>query len=119
MPMMAKSRAASDLKHRVAFDKRAEVDDGYGNTVGTWQEQFKVWAGFTHLRGGETIMASRLQNQHPMVVCVRSSSQTRQVTAEWRMRDLATGEEHNIRDITPTEDREWLDFLTMGGVATG
>lgn len=116
---MAKPRAAADLQHRVAFDQRIIVDDGYGNTVGDWKEQFRVFAGFTHLRGGETVIASRLQGQHVQVIFVRSSAQTRKVTTEWRVRDVRTGVSYNIRDITPTHDRIWIDFLTQSGVAPG
>ena len=115
---MAKTRSAADLIHRVAFDRRVDADDGYGNTVGAWQEQFQVRAGYTHLRGGEQVMASRLQGQHPQVIMVRSSPDTRSVTTEWRARDVRTGTEFNIRDITPTEDRMWVDILVQSGVAT-
>lgn len=116
---MATKRGAGDLKHRVAFDKRILADDGYGNSVGEFQEQFQVHAGFLHLRGGETVIASRLQGQHVQVIFVRASSQTRDVTGDWRIRDVRTGDIYNIRDITPTEDRKWIDFLTQSGVAAG
>lgn len=116
---MAKIRSFDDLDHRVAFDRRVSVDDGYGNTVGDWQEQFKVFAGFTHLRGGEAVIASRLQGQHVQVIFVRSSTQARQVSGDWRIRDVRTGVSYNIRDITPTEDGRWIDFLTQSGVASG
>lgn len=116
---MAKPRSAGDLLHRVAFDKRQDIDRGDGVYVGQWVEQFQVRAGFAHLRGGESLMADRLQGQHTQVIFVRSSSQTRQVNADWRVRDVRAGTEFNIRDVTPTNDRHWLDFLCQSGVATG
>jgi SPP1 family predicted phage head-tail adaptor len=116
---MAKIRSASDLDHRIAFDSRTLTDDGYGNSVGEWIEQFRVYAGFTHLRGGEAVIASRLQGQHVQVIFVRASAQTREVSSDWRIRDVRTGVLYNIRDITPTEDRKWIDFLTQAGVAAG
>lgn len=116
---MAKPRSAGDLFHRVAFDKRQTVDRGDGVFVGSWIEQFQVRAGFTHLRGGESVMADRLQGQHPQIIFVRSSSQTRQVDTDWRVRDVRSGTEYNIRDVTPTNDRLWLDFLCQSGVASG
>lgn len=116
---MAKPRSAGDLFHRVAFDKREEIDRGDGVFVGQWVEQFQVRAGFVHLRGGESIMADRLQGQHTQVIFVRSSSQTREVDTDWRVRDARTGTEFNIRDVTPTNDRQWLDFLCQSGVASG
>lgn len=116
---MAKTRSAGDLFHRVAFDKREEIDRGDGVFVGQWVEQFQARAGFTHLRGGESVMAGRLQGQHTQVIFVRSSLQTKEVTADWRVRDVRTGIEFNVRDITRTTDRQWLDFLCQSGVASG
>lgn len=114
---MADPLGAGDLYYRVAFDKRAEVDDGYGNTVSDWQEQFQCRAAYRHLRGGESVMAGRLQGKHTQVIIVRASSQTRQVTTDWRVRDVRTGEAFNIRDVTHETDRMWISFLVERGVA--
>lgn len=129
--MATKSRSAGDLYYRVAFDRRAEthdVDDD-GNYLGEWVQQFECRAGFTHLRGGESVMAGRLQGQHTQVIFVWASSQTRAVTTECRIRDLRAGHfdedgnwsgvSFNIRDITPSDDRAWLDFLCVSGGADG
>jgi hypothetical protein len=65
-------------------------------------------------------MAARLEGQHSQVIFVRSFPQTtRSVTTDWRVRDVRTGDTFNIRDITPTDDRQWLDFLCQKGVADG
>ena len=116
---MARTRSAGDLFYRVAFDSRVEADDGAGNTVGDWVEQFQSRAGFTPLRGGESIMGGRLQGQQTKIIFVRSSLTSRQVTAEWRVRDMRTGEAFNIREVELTQDRMWIDFLCQSGVATG
>ena len=118
---MAKTRTAGDLFHRVAFDRRIDTNDGNddGNTQGEWQEQFQCRAGFIHLRGGESIMADRLQGVHPQVIFVRASSQSKAVTTEWRIRDARTDIEFNIRDISMSDDRQWLDFLCQSGGADG
>lgn len=114
---MAKQISAGDLYYRVAFDKRAEVDDGYGNTVSDWREQFQCRAAFRHLRGGESVMAGRLQGKHVQVITVRASSQTREITTDWRVRDVRTGEAFNIRDVTHETDRAFISFLCEKGVA--
>jgi SPP1 family predicted phage head-tail adaptor len=116
---MAKQRSAGDLFNKVAFDERVEGDRGDGVTVGEWQERFSVRAGFTHMRGGEAVMANRLQGKHTIVIMVRSSSQTRQVGTDWQVRDVRSGVAYNITDITPSDDRAWLDLLCESGVATG
>jgi SPP1 family predicted phage head-tail adaptor len=117
--MPTKSRGAGDLRHRVAFDRRAESADGYGSTTGEWQEQFQCAAGFLHLRGGESVMAGRLQGEHLQIVVVRASSQTRQADTGWRIRDVRAGTVLNVRDVTPSEDRAWIDFLCQSGMADG
>lgn len=125
---MAKPRSASDLFQIVAFDEREEIDRGDGVTVGKWIEKFQIRAGFVHLRGGESVMADRLQGQHTQIIFVRATPKTYQVSTDWRVRDVRSGEfvgddwkgvEFNIRDITPSDDRQWLDFLCQSGVASG
>jgi SPP1 family predicted phage head-tail adaptor len=111
------STDAGQLIERVAFDKKGAASDGLGGTTATWAEQFQRRAGFTHLRGGETVLAARLEGTHTIVIRVRSSTETRTVTTDWRARDVRTGTIYNIKDITPTEDRMFLDILAQSGVA--
>lgn len=116
---MAAERSAGDLRHRVAFEARAPVDRGDGVKIGQWVFQFSARAGFMHLRGGESVMAGRLAGQHSQIVFVRASAQAKTVTPEWRIRDERTGQVFNIRDVTPTDDRLWIDFLAQSGVNAG
>ncbi len=114
---MAQKLGAGDLYYRVAFDKRVQVDDGAGNTEGDWEEQFSCRAAYRHLRGGESIMAGRLQGKHTQVIIVRASAQTRTVSTDWRARDVRNGDVFNIRDITHETDRLWISMLCEKGVA--
>ena len=116
---MAKLRSAGDLYYRVAFDQRVEADRGDGVTVGNWVEQFQVRAGYTHLRGGEAVMAGRLQGKHSQIIFIRASLQAGRIGTDWQARDIRTGVAFNIREITRTDDRQWLDLLCESGVATG
>ena len=108
---------AGQLRETVAFDERILVDDGYGNMEGDFVEQFQCRAGFTFLRGGEAVIASRLEGRQPMVARVRESSQTRQIEPDWRLRDLRTGASYAVRSVAPTPDRQWIDVAAEGGVA--
>lgn len=112
---------AGKLKHQIAFDKRTEpIDDGFGNVVNGWSEQFKVWAGKRYLTGGESVLASRLSGHQPVIVTVRRSDLTVQITTAWRCRDIITEEAFNIRSVTPAENREaYIDLLVEAGVAEG
>lgn len=114
--MMAKG-GAGRLTERVSLFKRGELDDGYGNTVTDWILQFEAAAGYQHLRGGETVMAARLTNKHPVVVRLRTSAVARQVTADWKVIDKRTGVEYAIRDVTHDVDRQYIDLLCERGVA--
>ncbi|MGF7005802.1 head-tail adaptor protein [Aminobacter sp. BE322] len=115
---MAKQFGGGDLRFRVAFDRRAETDDGLGNTQSDWVEEFQCRAAYRHLRGGETVLAGRLEGRHVQVISVRASRETRRITTEWRARDARTGDVFNIRDVTHETDRQWISLLVERGVAT-
>lgn len=108
---------SGDLNHRVTFGERSEVSDGAGNERGGFADRFTVWAGFVHMRGGEAIMAARLDGRHVQVIRVLTSSNSRLVTPSWLAKDARKGTLFNIRDITPTADGMFLDMLCETGVA--
>lgn len=109
---------AGKLRDRVTFGARTAVDDGYGNEVsGPFEDRFTVWGGVTYLRGSEAVIAARLEGRQPAVVRVRTSTQTRQITTDWRVRNERTGSVSNVRSIIETEDRAFLDIAVEAGVA--
>lgn len=116
---MADKGGAGRLSERVSFARRVEREDEYGNTVAEWQEQFQCAAAYKHLRGGEAVMAARLENRHPVIVRIRTSTAARSVTAEWKMTDMRTGVEYAIKDVTHGVERMYIDLLCMSGVAIG
>jgi head-tail adaptor len=110
--------SAGELRESVAFDKIAPAADDGGTVAGAWTEQFRERAGFTVLVGSEPVIQQRLQGVQPVVVKVRSNSNTRLVDASWRIRDVNAGTAYNIRAVTPTSPRrEYIDFLCDAGVA--
>lgn len=108
---------SGDLNQRVSFGERAMISDGAGNERGAFADKFTVWAEFVHMRGGEGIMAARLDGRHVQVVRVLASTETRQVTSTWLAKDARKGTLFNIRDITPSKDGAFLDMLCETGVA--
>ncbi|PDT79959.1 head-tail adaptor protein [Sinorhizobium sp. BJ1] len=108
---------AGKLTECVSLYRRGELDDGYGNTVTDWILQFDAAAGYTHLRGGETVMAARLTNRHPVVIRIRTSTAARPVTAEWKLVDKRSLVEYAIKDVTHDVDRKYIDLLCERGVA--
>lgn len=112
---MKRPDGAGRLDKLVTFQKRSAASDGHGGEESTWSDQFTVWGGFTHLRGGETVLAERLEGVHPAVIRVRRSTDTVKVTTDWRVKD-ADDVIYAIRDVTPTE-RSHIDFLVASGTA--
>jgi head-tail adaptor len=108
---------AGHLYEHIAFDKRIDFDDGMGNYVADWEEQFQTHAQFIYLRGGEAVMAAKLASHQPIVVRIRKSAAALLVTGDYRCRNVRTGHEYNIRTITPDVSRGWLDVLVEAGVA--
>lgn len=118
---MAKQLGAGDLYYKVDCQKEVPGVDELDHEVpgaGGWVTQFTVRAAYRHLRGGEDVMAGRLQGQHTQIITVRASSQTRQITPEWRLVDTRDGAVFNVRDVTAETDRMWISLLCERGVAT-
>ena len=109
--------SAQDLQHRVAFDKRVEIDDGAGNRRGSFQEQFKQWASFRPRGGSEGVVAQRLEGRNILGVYLRSNSQTRKIENDWRMRDVRKGTEYAIKIVDAVTDRNWIYVEVQTGVA--
>lgn len=89
--------SAGELRHRVAFDRRQDVTDEYGNTQSSFVEQFVVAAKVQAKFGGEAVTAARLTGQQPVTIAVRQSNQTKMIAVDWRARDVRSGTEYAIR----------------------
>lgn len=108
------------LRERIAFDKRAvATDDGYGNTIGGWAEQFQRAAELKYMRGSEPVIAARLTGVQPSIFHVWYDSKTATVDENWRIRDARTGKLFNIRSIITDPNKEYIDFTCDAGVASG
>ena len=108
---------SGELRERFSFAFRQTVQDGIGNEQGEWIDQFTCWAKKITLRGGENVMASRLQGRSPAVLTVRYSIQASGITTDWRCTDTRTSEVFNIRQVTVSPKRDAIDFLLEAGVA--
>jgi SPP1 family predicted phage head-tail adaptor len=111
--------ATGELQHRLQFESPAPENDEYGNTVEGWLPEFIRWARIMPTRGGETVMAERLQGRQPVVVTVRQDFETRRIKADWRAIDARSGEVYAVR--SPPADMEmrraFFDFIAEIGVA--
>lgn len=110
---------ANDLRDRVSLEKREEIDDGYGGTVGAWVPQFERNACILLSKGGETVIASRLQSIQPALIIVRHDAETATITAAWRLIETRSGTVYNIRTSADMERRgRFITMLCESGVAT-
>lgn len=103
------------------FQKRLNSSDGYGNTLSSaWTTQFSERVEVLYLRGGEQVMASRLEGRQPAVMTVPTSANARSVTTDWRLvnKDDPT-DIWNVRSISPAQNRRDIDMLCERGVASG
>lgn len=116
---------AGRLNWRLQFQAPDEREDGAGNSTDGYLPQFTMSAHVHFLRGGEGVLASRLEQVTPVVLTVRNSTQTKRITGEWRAIDVRAGNDrfgrprvvYQIKE-TPREsgDRAWLEMLASTGV---
>lgn len=105
----------------IAFEQRDRIDDGYGNRVsGEFVEKFQQYAEINFLRGGETVIAARLESRAPAIISVLADdTRMNSVTPDWRIVVAETGETFNIRTITKTPNRAYFELLCETGVNPG
>lgn len=109
--------SSGELRERIAFHEISEADSSYGISAGEYAEQFRRAARIRPLVGGEPVIAERLQGVQPVVIKVRSDSETRDVTTAWKIIDVRSLASYNIRAVTPDEKRRYIEFLCEKGVA--
>lgn len=118
---MAKKPTSGAMRQKVFFQRRAIVDDGFGNEVsGDFETVFTDAAEFIPLRGGESVMGARLTGIQPYIVRVRSSIATRAVDASWQIVDARTGRAMAITAPPANMDQKnaFLDIMVSDGVAS-
>jgi head-tail adaptor len=108
---------AGELRGKIGFYNRVPIDTDYGTAAGDWVLQFTRSSRIRYLRGGEEVMGQRLEGVSPIVLTVRSGEETRQITSGWQARNERTGEQFQIRAVTPDEKTAWIDLLCESGVA--
>lgn len=111
--------AAGKLNERFAFDRRENSSDGYGNTVASWHQEYACAARRQFLRGGEGMIAARLQGTQTALITVRACVESKAITTEHRARDVRTGDIYNVREAKITEDRAFVELLCEKGVVDG
>lgn len=102
------------LTERVAFDAPTGGTDAFGGETEAWTEQHVCAAQWIYQKGSETVEAARLAGRQMFKLKVRSSTATRAVTTDYRLRDVRRGTTWNIRECDAITDRQWV-FLVVEG----
>ena len=98
---------AGDLRYRIGFYSRqapgvsSPPEPDYGETEGDFAgtANFVVYGNIAPKLGGEQVLADRLTGVNFVNITVRQSSETRQVTTDWKAKDENTGDVYNIKSI--------------------
>lgn len=96
--------AAGRLNHKISFQQRQLISDGYGNSEGDFAEEFIRWAEIKPSLGIETNAQARLAGEQPVNIRVYRDSDTRLIAADWRAVDVNEGTIYAI--TSPTSDME-------------
>lgn len=113
---MAKGWRAKSLSFQMRV---VQTDDGYGNKLSDWVEQFRTRGHIRFLRGREDVLAARLEGRQPGILKVLQSNNADRVSTDWRAQDVHTSEYYNVRSVEPSENRMYVEFLVEKGVADG
>lgn len=114
---------AGGMTIRVLCQKEVDATDEFGNPVpcgGGWTTQFMALGAFKPSKGGEAVIAGRLQGVQPYVVTIWQSDSARLITPGWRLVDADNPIRiFNIRSLfDPDGRRQKLELLVEQGVAT-
>lgn len=119
-------QGGGDLRYKIGFYKRVDIDDGAGNTQGGYDSLpvFTTAGNIKPRLGGETVLAGRLTGTNLVNITVRNSANARLVDDDWIACNERTGETYNIRSIIdPNQDTaqrgRFLELLGEKGVAFG
>lgn len=104
---------AQHLTQRAAFYEPFEERDADGMLVQSWLLRLTCAAHVTWLRGGETVMAARMQSKNPIIITVRDTPASRTITSEWRAE--IGGKTFALKeDPRPDQERRLLAMLAEG-----
>lgn len=108
---------AGSLREKFTIRRATLTDDGYGGQTETWADYLTAPAAITFSRGGEAVIAARLQAQQPAILRIRTSAAARDIKPTDKAVNARTGEVFNIREY-PREARDsrgYLEFLVQAG----
>jgi len=114
---MAQNTGAGPMREVLIAQRRQDVEDQYGNTQGQWVETTRFPASVEARRGGEAVIASRLQGTVIYIVTTRYSAAAAAISSGDRLVDARSGQTYAIRTWIPRPRRDYIDADVEVGVA--
>ena len=109
--------AAGQFRDRATFQTELKTPTSSGGNTITWSDAFTVWAHLREQRGRERLEAGRPESGMPAILRVRCSSETAQITVDWRV--LIDGVPYAIRSVSqPDRRRRVVEMVIERGRAT-
>jgi len=105
---------AGAMTERVAFDQPSGGTDAFGGTTEAWTETHVCNAQWLYGKGDESVQAAREAGRKGYKLKVRSSTKTRAVNEDYRLRDLRRGTAWNIREVDAITDKAWVYIVVEG-----
>lgn len=99
------------MRTRVAFQREVNTSDGAGGNTVTWETVYTVWGEFNPVSQRESLQAGRLEALTSGTLTVRSSTDTRVVTEQWRAYFDSTP--FQIRSIINPDRRNRFLLMTL------
>lgn len=89
-----------------------------GNKRSEFAEEFTCWAGFTMLKGSESVIAARMTGIQPAIIRVRINSETKRISTGWRAVDGDV--KYDIQSIADIEGkRRYFDIMAQSSGGQG
>ena len=86
------------LDTRVMFCRPSEGErTETGGSKEGWNEEFPAWAAARYLRGGEAVMASRMQGRRPAILILRKRSVLGAIRLDWIVK--FGGQSYQVREL--------------------
>lgn len=105
---------AGERKARVTFSKRVGDQDEFGQTEHEWVVQFSRWASIAHRRGGEGVLAARLEGKALALVTVPADTETKLITSNWKF--TVGGVNWFVKEPPAPDGRGHLQFHAQTGI---
>jgi SPP1 family predicted phage head-tail adaptor len=107
---------AGALTEEIELQALVTVSDGAGGSTQSWETVLTAPARIRVLKAGEAVMQGRLASTQTVVCTLRWQPDLADAKTTWKLRNVRSNQQYEIKAITPSEDKAWCDILCETGV---